>query len=126
MIDTPQRSVLIVISLLTLAYAHAETLPDPTRPANYSARLLSKEVLPLQLINWDVRAIRTSASGRNAVVNGKLVRIGDTLESATIVDITPATVVINLDRKQLVLRLMPEDIKTRATEPTGPVTEDQR
>ena len=102
---------------MTLAYAHAEALPDPTRPANYSTRPVSTEVLPAQLNDWDVRAIRSSASGRNAVVNGRVVKVGDTINTAVILDITPDTVVLDFDRKQLVLRLMPEAIKTRTAEP---------
>ena len=107
---------MIVISIMTLAYAHAEALPDPTRPANYSTRTIT-QVLPPQLINWDVRAIRSSASGRNAVVNGRVVKVGDTINTAVIRDITPDTVVIDYERKQVVLRLMPENIKTRTAEP---------
>ena len=111
-----KRALSIITGLMALGFAHAETLPDPTRPANYSARLISKEALPPQLIDWDVRAIRTSASGRNAVVNGKLVKVGDAIESATIVDITPDAVVLDYDRKQLVLRLMPENIKIKSAQ----------
>ena len=110
------KLLLLVASIMALGHAYAETLPDPTRPANYSTQQASRKELPAQLIDWDVRAIKSSASGRNAVVNGKLVKVGDAIDKATIVDITPDTVVLTYDRKQLVLRLMPESIKKKPTE----------
>jgi len=96
--------------------AFAETLPDPTRPANYSDRIAIQMELPQQFLNWNVRAIRSSESGRNAIVNGSLVKVGDVIDSATIVDITSNSVVLVHNNKQLVLRLGPENIKKKHTE----------
>ena len=115
MIHTLKRLFLLAASIMVLGYAYADTLPDPTRPANYSIQQASRKELPAQLIDWDVRAIKSSASGRNAVVNGKLVKVGDAIDKATIVDITPDTVVLTYERKPLVLRLMPESVKKRPT-----------
>jgi hypothetical protein len=116
MTTTLRVFMLLCAGLMLAGPARGQTLPDPTRPANYSVRLAASEELPQQFINWDVRAIRTAESGRNAVVNGRLVKIGDEIDTARIVDITPDSVVLDYDRRQLVLRLLPEDIKKKRTE----------
>jgi len=103
----------LIASTMVLGIAHAEDMPDPTMPANYSSRAVSVQELPQQMIDWKVHAIRTSPTGRNAVVNGRLVRVGDAIDSATIIDITPDTVVLTYDRKEMVLKLMPADIKKK-------------
>ena len=109
--------ILVGVPVLAMnANAFAESLPDPTRPANYSARIAIQAELPQQFINWNVRAIRSSETGRNAIVNGNLVKVGDVIDSATIVDITDNSVVLVHDNKQLVLKLVPEDIKKKHTE----------
>ena len=93
------------------AKLYAESLPDPTRPANYSEVTEVMTQLPKELINWNVRAIRSSETGRNAIVNGKLVKVGDEIDSATIVAITSNTVVLRHDTKRVVLKLIPAEIK---------------
>ena len=105
--------VMLVSAMSMYTGLHGETLPDPTRPANYAGSMAVQQELPDKLINWKVRAIRTSERGRNAIVNGRLVKVGDEVDSATIVDITSDTVVLSHDRKQLVLRLVPWDIKQK-------------
>lgn len=104
------------LSMVLPFLVFGESMPDPTMPAGYSGGQLVREELPQELMKWDVRAIRLSDSGRIAVVNGRLVRIGDEIDSATVIDITAGTVVLEYDRKQLVLRLMPKDIKHRFAE----------
>lgn len=114
-------SFFINICLLVLAVPgtfistklYAESLPDPTRPADYSEVTEVITQSPQEQINWNVRAIRTSDTGRNAIVNGKLVKVGDKIDSATILAITSNTVVLSHDSKQLVLKLIPAEIKKR-------------
>ena len=103
----------LAFSAMLLNTVLAEDLPDPTRPANYSSRPVSVQDLPKEMNNWNVHAIRTSPTGRNAVVNGRVVRVGDAIDTATIVDITPYAVVLAFDKKELVLKLMPADIKKK-------------
>lgn len=107
------KNILFVLGLFVSSNSFTESLPDPTRPTNYSSRPISVEEVPQEFINWDVRAIRSSEGGRNAIVNGRLVKVGDEIDSATIVDITANTVVLDHGRQQLVLRLMPKDIKKK-------------
>lgn len=103
--------LLIISGIFIPARLFAESLPDPTRPANISEVKEVSTQPPNELINWDVRAIRSSEAGRNAIVNGKLVKVGDEIDSATIVAITANTVVLRHDNKKLVLKLIPAEIK---------------
>lgn len=105
--------LLVTSGIYTPVAISAESLPDPTRPANYSEVTEVRTQLPKELINWNVRAIRSSETGRNAIVNGKLVKVGDEIDSATIIAITSNTVVLRHDSKQLVLRLIPAEIKKK-------------
>ena len=105
--------LLVMPGIFTPVKLFAESLPDPTRPANYSDMPEVSTQLPKELINWKVRAIRSSETGRNAIVNGKLVKVGDEIDSATIVDITTNTVVLSHDSKRVVLKLIPAEIKKK-------------
>ena len=103
--------LLIVPAIVIAPNASAESLPDPTRPSNYSEVTDIKAQLPKEFISWNVAAIRSSATGRNAIVNGRLVKVGDEIDTATIVDITSNSVVLAHDSKRLVLKLIPAEIK---------------
>lgn len=109
------HTILITGVMFFPVMAATQGLPDPTRPASYTGRLQNTSDLPQELVNWDVRAIKRSGDKRNAIVNGKLVNIGDEIDSATIIDITENSVVLDYGRKELVLRLIPGDIKVRRT-----------
>lgn len=105
---------LVIVAGMSMTYtAYGDPLPDPTRPANYSQVTEIKAKLPNEFRNWNVRAIRTSDNGRNAIVNGTLVKVGDEIDSAKIIDITRNTVVLAYDSKQLVLKLIPAEIKKK-------------
>jgi hypothetical protein len=93
--------------MLGNAFAMAE-LPDPTRPANYSEALpvvVDVYELPKELIDWRVSVIRITGSDRSAIVNGQLVRTGDHIGPAKVLEINPAAVVLDYDNKQVHVRL---------------------
>lgn len=93
------------ISLLFLAgSANAEALPDPTRPAEYQSGVSLVEV-PRALVDWKVTAIRITENDRTAIVNGKIVREGDTIGTAKILEIQPVSVVLTYENKQVSVRL---------------------
>ena len=81
-------------------------LSDPTRPADYSEpAIMELYELPKELIEWKVTVIRISANERSAVINGKLVRIGDEIGPARIIEINPGNVILDYEDKQVVVRL---------------------
>ena len=86
-------------------------LPDPTRPANYFTRTIIDEDLPQQVTNWKLTAIQISDKGRTAIVNGRMVKAGDEIGNVTVLEITPKSVVLDYDGKQLVVSLVPYTVK---------------
>lgn len=103
------NNILCLFIVLPL-FASANTeLPDPTRPANYIVEDIGpvyvEEVEMNEQISWKLSAIRISKNDKTAIVNGKLVRVGDEVSFATISEINPLSVVINYEDKKLIVRL---------------------
>lgn len=90
-------------------------LPDPTRPANYIVKDTEPVFIELidtnEKISWRVTAIRISADDRSAIVNGKLVRVGDEIRSALISEINPLSVIIDYEDRKLIVRLFNNQVK---------------
>jgi hypothetical protein len=96
---------LFAVTLLMLPLSiRAEVLPDPTRPAAFQTATVIQD-LPAELIDWTVSAIRISARDRSAIVNGRIVRIGETIGPARILEIQPAQVLLDYDNKRLAVKL---------------------
>ena len=93
--------------MLSLMYATSglsEVLPDPTRPAEYQAALIVQD-LPKELVDWKVTAIRISDNDRTAILNGDIVRVGDTTGPAKILEIQPTQVILDYDNSKVAVRL---------------------
>ena len=88
-----------------LAGADLATLPDPTRPAAAGA---SEDVRPRGLT-----AIRITAHGRSAVIDGKVVSVGDAIHGGVVQDIRPDEVLVRTGDRVSTLRLVP-DLKRNA------------
>jgi len=85
-------------------------LPDPTRPSDYVEvsdviEVVEFEELPKQLIDWRLTAIRISDTERTAIINGQLVKTGDEIGPAKILEIKPVSVVLDYDDRHVVVRL---------------------
>ena len=104
----------IVWSLPLMAMSNEE-LPDPTRPAGFIVEDIElvyiEEFDTTEKISWRVSAIRISADDRSAIVNGKLVRVGDEISSATITEINPLSVVVDYEDRKLIVRLLNNQVK---------------
>lgn len=68
-------------------------LRDPTRPAGYGVSAALETVAPEQ--QWWLTLIKIDGNRRSAVVNGRLVRKGDVVDGATVVEIRPSRVVLS-------------------------------
>jgi hypothetical protein len=96
---------LFAFTLLVLPLStKAEVLPDPTRPAAFQTATVIQD-LPAELIDWKVSAIRISASDRSAIVNGRIVRTGETIGPARILEILPTQVVLDYDNRRVAVKL---------------------
>jgi len=100
-----------LIGVTMLAKAATEPLPDPTRPAGYSARKPADQELPREIVNWNVTAIRIAGTERSAIINGQLVKVGDRIGKGMVLEINHEGVVLDYNRQQLVIGLLPYSIK---------------
>jgi MSHA biogenesis protein MshK len=112
----------VSVFMLGNAFAVAE-LPDPTRPVNYSEALpqvIEVHELPKELIDWRVTAIRIKDRDRSAIVNGQLVRVGDQIGTAKILEINPAAVVLDYEKKQVYVRLFSDVVDKKLSKNRTP------
>lgn len=101
------QHLFFILSLLPAMVLANTELPDPTRPATYLVEDLApvffEEIDVNEKVNWKLSAIRISDKDRTAILNGKLVRVGDDVGPAKVLEIKPLSIVINHeDRKQIV------------------------
>ena len=91
-----------------MAWGNAE-LPDPTRPATYvevsTEPVFVEEIEVKEKMIWKLSAIRISSADRTAIVNGKLVRVGDDIGPAKIIEINPVSVILDHEDRKLIVRL---------------------
>lgn len=102
----------IIANQCLMAGAGAATLPDPTRPADYLARVEAPANQDSSAANFTLTGIRIDAEDRTAIVNGNLIRVGDTVAGAKLLEIDAAAVVLQYERKRLMLRLFDRVPKT--------------
>lgn len=106
--------IYISIILLIPLTVGAETLPDPTRPYGYGEIppvVILEPDLPREQINWRLTAIRIAPQDKTAILNGRLVRVGDMVDGAVIVEINPAAVLIDFEDKRIRIDLLKVNIK---------------
>jgi len=91
--------------------AGTATLPDPTRPPDYTPNPFIVEP-EQQETDFNLTAVRIDETSRSVIINGKLLREGDRIESAQILEIHPAHVILDYEDKRLVVRLYSSFSKT--------------
>lgn len=94
---------LIMLTVFAIS-GRAEVLPDPTRPSEFQATLVIQD-LPKELMDWKVTAIRISQNDRTAIVNDGIVRAGDTIGPARVLEIQATQVILDYDNRQVAVRL---------------------
>jgi len=110
----PDMRVYTCIVLLIPLMVGAETLPDPTRPYGYGVVqpvIVLEPDLPREQINWRLTGIRIAPQDKTAILNGRLVRVGDMVDGALIVEINPAAVLIDFEDKRIRVDLLRVNIK---------------
>lgn len=107
--------VLGMIVLHPLAVlSQTDSLPDPTRPAQYSNTIA--EDITSSLVEWKVTAIRISENDRTAIVNGRIARAGDTIGTAKLLEILPHQVILEYDNRKVSVKLLNSmDLRKPAT-----------
>ena len=108
------------LAVATALAADSDMLVDPTKPVDYlPASALAQ---PDELVDWRLTAVRIGKDGSSAVLNGKIVRAGDVVGRARVLEIKPGIVVVDFDRKRLEVRLHGAGVKKQTTQkPALPV-----
>ena len=108
---------LLAMSVAAAAGA-AAPLPDPTRPTDYYSTPNVSD-LPRRDTVFVVSAIRISEADRSALLNGRIVRVGDVLDAGKVLEINPAEVVVEYERKRVLVPLYSQGVtKTFVKEPS--------
>ena len=106
--------ILTCIVLLIPLMVGAETLTDPTRPYGYgvaSPVIVLEPDLPREQINWRLTGIRISPKDRFAILNGRMLRVGEIVDGALLVEINPVGVLIDFEDKRIRVDLLNLNIK---------------
>ena len=104
------------LAVVAATTAPSDTLTDPTKPVDYLPDSGQTRPLADELADWRLTAVRISKGGNSAVLNGKIVRVGDLVGRARISEIKPGLVVVELDRRQEEVRLHGAWVKKLATQ----------
>lgn len=81
------RTLPMLVAVLSTAAAHAQTFRDPMRPAG-TAPATSSAARPTAVASLKLEGV-ISGPVRIAIVNGRLVRAGDMIGGATVLEVLP-------------------------------------
>ncbi len=109
------HSGMVTLVLVAALADDAGALTDPTKPVDYLPASALAQPLPDELVDWRLTAVRIGKDDRSAVLNGKVVRAGDAVGRAKVLEIKSGTVVVELDRRQVEVRLYGTWVKKQST-----------
>ena len=86
----------------------ADRLQDPLRPANYQApktdSTAAEKSAEKKSDNWLLSTVLTSKQRSVAVINGQPLTVGEQFEGYKLIKIEPTKVLLQKNKKQIVLR----------------------
>lgn len=108
------KSPVLVFALFAAGAMHASAadLQDPMRPPSARAAVISRHDAPASL---QLQAVIGTQGSRVAIVNGKVVRVGEKIDGALIAEISTDHIVYSRGGKQLVASLPDNKLSVRAT-----------
>jgi len=111
-IDTVKKSrlILVLVTVFCHQMVFAEVLKDPTRPSghrNNHQGASGTKAAP----RWTLSSTLIAPTRRLATINGKTVGVGQDIAGARVVAIEPSRVALRDGDKEIVLELLPMDIK---------------
>jgi MSHA biogenesis protein MshK len=113
--DEAVNRLMLAALLLASGCAHAQGLPDPTRPATAAPAAFADAAPAAQLGHLQAVLIGRRPGGRRiAVIDGKMLRVGDKFGTTVLVSISDDAVILRSGTKLTPLKLFPAQQK-RAT-----------
>ncbi|HEY5602386.1 MAG TPA: hypothetical protein VIM41_04690 [Gammaproteobacteria bacterium] len=118
------KQVLIIGILMFVAASpvHADLqvrIDDPTRPPGLDALPPSTISSVKEAPRWVLSSILVSPERRTAVVNDRVVAVGDRVSGAVVIEIEPATVRLRSNAGDLTLILLKKNVKTLSKLPSS-------
>lgn len=105
-------SLLIFYTLIAASLVHSDVLIDPTRPSTSSKQTsLKQETVPSRRLILESTLV--APNRRIAVVNGKLVREGDSVDGARVITIRKSVVLVETSSRRITLHLLPDIVKRK-------------
>lgn len=107
MYKTPFISAVFAVFLsLSALKAHAENLPDPTRPPLFAESPNAPAAGEAQA-DQGLQSILLSPGYKAAIINGRQVRVGDRIDESKVLEIRAGEVVLQKGAAREVLKLYP-------------------
>lgn len=106
------RIALLGVLLLPLPLMAVEgAFGDPTRPTSLheSTGVKSKDAGP----KWRLHSTRVASNQRTAVINGRSLSVGDSIDGATVADIRSDGVSLHVGGRRVELPLVPQAAQIR-------------
>ena len=101
----------LVFVLLSI-YASAFAVSDPTRPYEF---IDEPEFIEIDVeedsVDWRLKGIRIVGDKRTAILNGMIIREGETIENAKVLTINSTSVVLQSGSQHLVIKMLDASVK---------------
>lgn len=107
------RCIAAAGALLAATAASALELVDPMQPPVVDEIAAVETESAIKPGAWRLGAIRIEADRRSAMINGRMVAVGDQIDGARVVAIAPGSVEIAVGNENSSLSLLKHDIKIR-------------
>lgn len=104
------RLLLILYTLLSVFPNYASVLIDPTRPTTRN-KTTSPDPVGAALRVWTLESTLVAPDRRVAVINGRLVSEGESVDGARIIKIRKLDVLIQTPSRRMTLQLLPDIVK---------------
>ncbi|GMR07389.1 MAG: hypothetical protein BMS9Abin26_0392 [Gammaproteobacteria bacterium] len=101
-------SAMILYMVATASSVHAQ-LRDPMQPPEF--QYSAGDVAQSKYSGYELTSIIIAPGRRVAVINGQSLSKGDSLGNVTVVDIRPAEVLLKRGEEDIVLSLIPVNVK---------------
>jgi len=107
----------ILAGLLMAGAAPAQALKDPTRPPG--AQSVKAQKAAPRPLRWTLGSTLVSPQRRTAVINGRVVAVGEKINGARVVEILPAKVRLRRKGRDITLVLLKQDVKRPSRHGSG-------
>lgn len=104
--------VALPIVLGVLWISPLQALEDPTRPPTADAKTSYVTPKKNKRSRWTLHSTLVSSSRRTAVINNRVVSLGDRINGATVVSIQPSSVRLRAKGREVTLVMLKKNIKT--------------